>query len=102
MSFAKLGLSQEMVTVVKSFGFEKPTAIQSKAIPIALKGRDLIGIAETGSGKTASYLLPVIERLSYESDTRALVIAPTRELALQIEKVANEMGAHFDMLAVAV
>ena len=83
MTFAELGLTRTLPALEKA-GFEAPTPIQLRAIPPALEGRDVIGCAQTGTGKTAAFLLPIIERLHGKKGTRALVLAPTRELALQI------------------
>jgi ATP-dependent RNA helicase RhlE len=83
-SFEELDLSPKTLHALKGAGFEHPTPIQAQAVPHALAGRDVIGIAATGTGKTAAFLLPIIERLGERKGTRALVLAPTRELALQI------------------
>ncbi|MCI0487369.1 MAG: DEAD/DEAH box helicase [Blastocatellia bacterium] len=87
--FNKLGLCAQLVNVVKRLGYTEPTEIQSKTIPVALAGRDLMASAETGSGKTAAFLLPIIERLKPKGAPRALILAPTRELALQIDANAK-------------
>jgi ATP-dependent RNA helicase RhlE len=87
-TFAELGLTETSLHALVRAGFERPTPIQAQAIPPALAGRDVIGTAATGTGKTAAFLLPIIERLSAQPGPRgprALVLAPTRELALQIE-----------------
>ncbi|MFT3915087.1 MAG: DEAD/DEAH box helicase [Anaeromyxobacteraceae bacterium] len=88
MSFASLGLSPKTLDALDKAGFEHPTPIQAQAIPPALAGKDVIGIAATGTGKTAAFLLPIVERLAtnphHHVGPRALVLAPTRELALQI------------------
>ncbi len=83
-SFAELNLSPDALRALARAGFERPTPIQARAIPPALAGRDVIGTAATGTGKTAAFLLPILERLTGKTGTRALVLAPTRELALQI------------------
>jgi ATP-dependent RNA helicase RhlE len=83
-SFAELSLSPHSLLNIAGAGFKDPTPIQALAITPALLGRDVIGAAETGTGKTLAYLLPIIERLNGKTGTRALVLAPTRELALQI------------------
>jgi ATP-dependent RNA helicase RhlE len=83
-AFDELNLSPKTLHALKSAGFEHPTPIQAQAIPPALAGQDVIGIAATGTGKTAAFLLPILERLGERKGTRALVLAPTRELALQI------------------
>lgn len=90
--FGKLGLRPELVGVLKRLGLTSPTEIQEKAIPHALEGRDIMATAETGSGKTAAFLLPIIQRLKHRGQPRALILAPTRELALQIEQNARNYG----------
>ena len=94
MTFSEFSLSKELRASVQRMGFEQPTPIQQAAIPHALQGRDLLASAETGSGKTAAFLLPIMNRLlpMQRGATRALVLAPTRELAAQI-------AAHFTELA---
>ncbi len=86
MTFASLGLHPSLVRATDTLGFTNPTPIQTEAIPAALAGRDLLACAATGSGKTAAFLLPILHRLldTPKGTTRALVLAPTRELALQI------------------
>ncbi|WP_242371330.1 DEAD/DEAH box helicase [Anaeromyxobacter sp. SG26] len=92
-SFADLKLSREALTALAHAGFEHPTPIQAEAIPPALAGRDVIGTAATGTGKTAAFLLPIIERLAGKpAGTRALVLAPTRELAVQIGEELERFG----------
>jgi ATP-dependent RNA helicase RhlE len=89
MSFENLNLTSTTLDVLRKIGYETPTPIQSAAIPDLLAGRDVIGIAQTGTGKTAAFALPMIERLSRERggrNPRALVLAPTRELAAQIDE----------------
>jgi ATP-dependent RNA helicase RhlE len=102
MSFANFGLSPAMMRAVESLGYENPTPIQAETFPIAISGRDLVGLAETGSGKTASYLLPVVQRLEGGKGLRALVVVPTRELALQVEQVARQICKPAGMRALAV
>ncbi|MDT8281131.1 MAG: DEAD/DEAH box helicase, partial [Erythrobacter sp.] len=98
-TFAELGLSQPVLQALDMKGYTVPTPIQEQAIPPVLKGRDLLGIAQTGTGKTAAFMLPSIDRLR-ESDKqipfkscRMLVLAPTRELAVQIADSAKDYGA---------
>ena len=94
MNFSQLGLADAQLRVCESLGYSNPTPIQSKAIPIILSGEDVIGCAETGTGKTAAFLLPIIQNLSAKTrpGIRVLVLAPTRELALQIEKNYSELN----------
>ena len=98
-TFADLGLSQPVLQALDMKGYSTPTPIQEQAIPAVLKGRDLLGIAQTGTGKTAAFMLPSIDRLR-EADKpipfkscRMLVLAPTRELAVQIADSAKDYGA---------
>ncbi|MCY9869360.1 DEAD/DEAH box helicase [Vibrio barjaei] len=91
MSFSKLGLSQPLLDAINEVGYQKPTTIQTKAIPIVLKGSNLIAAAQTGTGKTASFVLPILERLSAgqterKKRARAIILTPTRELALQVNQ----------------
>lgn len=94
MNFSQLGLTSAQLHACESLGYQTPTPIQAKAIPIILTGQDLIGCAETGTGKTAAFLLPIIQKISERSrpGVRVLVLAPTRELALQIQKNYTELN----------
>src|ERR1017187_108824 len=100
MSFQVLGLDPKILQAVKEAGYTEPTPIQLAAIPPILAGHDLIGIAQTGTGKTAAFTLPMLTRLASvlgdgrQRGTRALVLAPTRELALQIEENVKAYGKH--------
>ena len=100
MPFAALGLGSKLTRAITEQGYVEPTPIQAKAIPIILSGRDLIGVAQTGTGKTAAFVLPLLERLSRapsERRMRALVIAPTRELVVQIEENIRAYGRHLSL-----
>jgi ATP-dependent RNA helicase RhlE len=90
--FSQLNLSPAALDALERAGFEHATPIQAQAIPHALAGKDVIGTAATGTGKTAAFLLPIIERLAGKSGTRALILAPTRELALQIAEELERFG----------
>jgi ATP-dependent RNA helicase RhlE len=94
MNFSQLGLADAQLRVCESLGYLNPTPIQAKAIPLILSGTDVIGCAETGTGKTAAFLLPIIQNLSAKKrpGIRVLVLAPTRELALQIQKNYKELN----------
>jgi ATP-dependent RNA helicase RhlE len=94
MNFSQLGLAPAQLRACESLGYNEPTPIQRQAIPVILSGRDLIGCAETGTGKTAAFLLPIIQKLSERArpGIRVLVLAPTRELALQIQKNYGELN----------
>ena len=105
MTFETLGLSQSVVQALALKGYENPTPIQAQAIPTVLTGRDLLGIAQTGTGKTAAFMLPSIDRLVAADkrpkprSCRMLILAPTRELAGQIAVSARDY-AHFAHLKV--
>ncbi len=103
-SFAGFHLIPALAEAVADMGFTRPTPIQAEAIPLALAGRDLIGCASTGTGKTAAFLLPALQRLSKgpRGHCRALVLSPTRELALQIDEQALALGYHVGLTAVSV
>ncbi len=97
MSFSTLGLSPKLLQSITDAGYTQPTPIQLSAIPRVLAGRDLIGIAQTGTGKTAAFVLPLLERISirpHKNAARALIVAPTRELALQIDEHVRMLGRH--------
>jgi ATP-dependent RNA helicase DeaD len=93
--FAALGLREDLVRAVGELGFEQPTDIQSSAIPLLLAGRDVLGQAQTGTGKTAAYALPLLERIDLtQSDVQAVILAPTRELALQVAEAIELYGKY--------
>src|ERR1044071_8602963 len=94
MKFSQLGLAPAQLRACESLGYTEPTPIQRQAIPVVLSGQDLIGCAETGTGKTVALLLPIIQKLSERTrpGIRVLVLAPTRELALQIQKNYGELN----------
>ncbi|HEY3162979.1 MAG TPA: DEAD/DEAH box helicase, partial [Candidatus Limnocylindrales bacterium] len=119
MSFADLGLTPELLRAVADQGYTEPTPVQREAIPLVLAGRDLLAGAQTGTGKTAAFVLPMLQRLNAErspgwkgSDgaprpnaippVRALVLTPTRELALQVEESVRTYGAHRRVRSVAI
>src|SRR5918912_1610045 len=99
MNFTELGLKEALSRACESLGYTEPTPIQRQAIPVILKGADLIGCAEAGTGKTAAFLLPILQRIgeTQAKGVRVLILAPTRELALQIEtnyfELAPKRGA---------
>jgi len=94
MSFSSFNLHPELLRAVDALGFIVPTPIQKDAIPPACRGRDVLACAMTGSGKTAAFLLPILNRLIGQArgKTRALVLAPTRELAAQIDEHRRELA----------
>ena len=103
ITFASLGLCQPLLRALASEHYQTPTPIQVRAIPALLAGRDLLGIAQTGTGKTAAFGLPLLQRLSEQKmraphrGARALILAPTRELALQIDVSLKTYGRHLDL-----
>ena len=104
MSFSDLKLHPTLLRGVEGLGFAQPTPIQSRAIPVALEGKDLLACAVTGSGKTAAFLLPILHRLvdRPRGTTRALVLAPTRELALQILEDLQDLARYTGVKGAAV
>ncbi len=94
MNFSQLGLAPAQLRSCESLEYTEPTPIQEQAIPVVLSGRDMIGCAETGTGKTAAFLLPIIQRMTETArpGVRVLVLAPTRELAMQIQKNYGELN----------
>ncbi|MCD8292673.1 MAG: DEAD/DEAH box helicase [Prevotellaceae bacterium] len=106
MDFYELPLNDNVLDALDAMRFEKCTPIQEKAIPVILEGRDLIGVAQTGTGKTAAYLLPILNELSkgtYPEDAiNCVVMAPTRELALQIDQQMEGFGYFLPVSSVAV
>src|SRR5947208_15648223 len=98
MSFADLGLSPEVLQAVRDAGYETPTPIQEQAIPVVLTGRDVLGCAQTGTGKTAGFVLPMLDILSAGRARarmpRSLILEPTRELAAQVSKAFETYGRH--------
>ncbi len=103
-TFKDLGLNKQLITAVEELGYSEPTEIQEKAVPLIMAGHDVLGIAQTGTGKTAAYLLPVLMKVKYAqgSNMRALVLAPTRELVMQIHQAAEELGKYTDLRMVAL
>jgi ATP-dependent RNA helicase DDX27 len=102
-TFLDMNLSRPILKAISTLGFQKPTPIQASTIPVALLGKDIVGNAVTGSGKTAAFLVPMLERLLYREKgkkaaaTRCLVLLPTRELAVQCYEVGKKLGAHTDV-----
>ncbi|MBA3924269.1 MAG: DEAD/DEAH box helicase, partial [Nostocaceae cyanobacterium] len=106
MSFSNLGLSDEIVRAVTARGYTDPTPIQIQAIPAILQGSDILAGAQTGTGKTAGFTLPILQRLSSSgadnspnrvSPVRALILTPTRELAAQVEESVREYGKYLNL-----
>ncbi len=107
MSFSDLGLIEPLVRAVNELGYSEPSPIQTQAIPAVLKGRDLLASAQTGTGKTASFVLPILQRVSAKprarnNRTKVLVITPTRELAAQVHESIVQYGRHLSLRSAVV
>lgn len=109
MAFSKLGLSDPLLRGVQASGYTCPTEIQSEAIPLVLTGQDIIGCAQTGTGKTAAFVLPILSRIFGEPTEkgkkrviRSLILTPTRELAVQIERSIRNYGQFVGVRALAI
>ncbi len=106
MKFESLGLIRPILDALQQQGYASPTPIQEKAIPAALAGRDVLGCARTGTGKTCAFSAPILQRLSAESKTnssiRALILTPTRELAIQIQECMEAYGANLPLKSVVI
>lgn len=103
-TFKDLKLNRQLLNAVEEANYTKPTTIQQKAIPLILNGHDVMGIAQTGTGKTAAFVLPILMKTKYAQGEypRALILAPTKELVLQIEEVANQLATYTDLRIVAL
>ncbi len=95
--FSKLPMESLLLGALKSETFENPTPIQSEAIPLGLLGRDILGCAQTGTGKTLAFVIPLLNQLLQKPDSKALILAPTRELALQIEEVIKPLSKKINL-----
>ncbi|HEY7651503.1 MAG TPA: DEAD/DEAH box helicase, partial [Methylomirabilota bacterium] len=101
IAFDQLGLSPSILAAIKDVGYEAPTPVQAKAIPPLLAGRDLIGQAQTGTGKTAAFASPILEALDVGQDqVQALVLTPTRELCIQVAEAIHTYSKHMGRVRV--
>src|SRR5215208_7886839 len=100
--FTSLNLREEIVQAITELGYSEPTPIQSAIIPVMLKGADVIGQAQTGTGKTAAFALPILQNFTQQRHVQALILAPTRELALQVADSMTEYGKHLNVRVLAV
>ena len=100
--FTSLNLREEIVQAITELGYSEPTAIQAGIIPLMLKGVDVIGQAQTGTGKTAAFALPILNNFTHQKNPQALILAPTRELALQVADSMIEYGKHLNVRVLAV
>ena len=95
VTFAELGIDDRLLRVLRDVGYETPSPIQAETIPLLLEGKDVVGLAQTGTGKTAAFALPILARIDVSrKDTQALVLAPTRELALQVAEAFVRYGSN--------
>lgn len=102
-TFKDLELSSDIVDQLSKLNYKNPTQIQSQAIPYGLQKQDVIGLAETGSGKTLAFVLPIIENLLKDKQPfYGLILAPTRELCLQIQEHINAIGKQFDIISIVI
>ncbi len=104
MSFTEFGLSQEIIDGILDMGFTQPTPIQKQAIPLVLEGRDIVASAQTGTGKTAAFVVPILEKIknSPNKGIQCLILSPTRELAQQIDEQIFAIGYHVDIPSVTI
>ena len=104
MSFEKLNLNKALISSLDDLGYVEPTPIQEKAFPIIMSGKDMIGIAQTGTGKTFAYLLPILRQLKYseQKHPRVLIVVPTRELVLQIVKEIEKLSTYTSIRFLAI
>ena len=102
VSFEELGLNMSIVKAVKEIGMENPFPIQEHCIPLILKGKDVIGQAHTGTGKTAAFSLPLINSLKSRGPIQALVLVPTRELAMQVTTEIRKFSKYMGIRSLAV
>ena len=108
MQFSDLGLSEQLLKAVAEQGYETPTPIQAQAIPVILQGRDVMAGAQTGTGKTAGFTLPLLQLLQQQPiqvkprPVRVLILTPTRELAMQVYESVRTYGQHLPFFAEAI
>src|SRR5262245_12565820 len=102
LSFADLGLGPPVLQGIEKQGFQHPTMVQARLIPLALTGRDILGQSKTGTGKTAAFGLPLLHMIDESSAFAALVLVPTRELAVQVTHEIRELGRFTKLHAIAV
>ena len=99
-SFASLGITEPILTALTDYGYAEPTVIQEKAIPAGIAGRDVLGSAQTGTGKTCAFGVPILQRLAQGGrgrTIRALILTPTRELAIQIDENLHAYGKNLPL-----
>ncbi|MBI2448409.1 DEAD/DEAH box helicase [Candidatus Microgenomates bacterium] len=99
-NFSGLGIAPDFLEILSKLKYAQPTPIQTQAIPVAMDGQDVVGIAQTGTGKTLAFGLPMIQRLQAEKGARGLVVLPTRELAIQVDESLRKIGGHLGLKTV--
>ncbi|HAY61263.1 MAG TPA: RNA helicase, partial [Acidaminococcaceae bacterium] len=101
-NFGELVLEKRVVTALKDMGFEEPSPIQLQAVPLLLEGKDIIGQAQTGTGKTAAFGIPIVQGIEDHRHIQALILSPTRELAIQVAEEIGKIGSTKHIRAVPV
>ena len=102
MRFENMNLSSEIIEAIREREYEEATLIQERIVPIALQGKDIVGQSPTGTGKTAAFALPIIQNMNGEKGVQVLVLAPTRELALQIADEMKKLGKNSKVKVITV
>src|ERR1700744_136957 len=104
VTFEDFNFNRQILNAIADAGYTEATDVQQKAIPPIMNGQDVMGIAQTGTGKTAAYVLPIIMRLKYDQgeNPRALIVAPTRELAIQIEENIRAFSKYTDLRTITL
>ena len=102
LNFDELGLKPELYKAIDEMGFETTTPIQEQAIPLGMSGKDIIGQAQTGTGKTAAFSIPFLQNISEEGILQVLILTPTRELCIQVEKEIYKLSKHLPVKSMAI
>jgi len=104
VTFENFNLSRQLQTAVADLGFDRPTPIQSESFPVILSGKDVVGIAQTGTGKTLAYILPVLQDLKFSKqlNPRVLVLVPTRELVIQVVEMTESITKNLSVRVLGV
>ncbi|MEM4232804.1 MAG: DEAD/DEAH box helicase, partial [Thermoplasmata archaeon] len=102
MDFADIVKDERILRVVRELGWEEPTPVQERVVPVAMRGRDLMAQAQTGTGKTAAFAMPIITKLEPNGRIQCLVLTPTRELAVQVAEDFGELAKYANVRAVPI
>src|ERR1043166_3107524 len=99
MGFESLNINKPLLRALTDLGFKAPTPIQEKAVPVVMSGKDVVAIAQTGTGKTFAYLLPLLRQLTYseQKQPRILIVVPTRELVVQVVEETKKLGTYMNL-----